>query len=98
RSSAAKQEPLGPFEQEWSELDLHDGRFTDLHGLRYESTLSYTSDRYRDYLLSTSLYRLLDPVAAEAALDDTLAVVDAHGGTIDFVVHTDVALARRPTQ
>jgi hypothetical protein len=32
----------------------------------------------------------------EAVLDDTMAVIDAHGGTIDFVVHTDVALARRP--
>ncbi|MCO8270081.1 hypothetical protein M1L60_05680 [Actinoplanes sp. TRM 88003] len=41
---------------------------------------------------------VLDPVAAEAALDDTLAVVDSHGGTIDFVIHTDVALVRRPAQ
>jgi len=96
RWSAAAQAPLGPFEREWSELNLTDGRFTDLRSLRYESTLSYSSKLYRDYLLSTSLYRLLDPITAEVVLDDTTAVVDAHGGTIDFVIHTDVALARRP--
>jgi hypothetical protein len=32
---------------------------------------------------------------AEAALDETIAVIDAHGGVIDFEICTDVALARR---
>jgi hypothetical protein len=29
-------------------------------------------------------------------INDTIEVLDAHGGTIDFSVHTYVALARRP--
>jgi SAM-dependent methyltransferase len=98
RLSAAERAPLGPFEQEWPELGLNDGRFTELRSLRYESALSYASRDYRDYLMSTSRYRMLDPVTAGTVLDETAAVVDAHGGTIDFVIHTDVALARRPAQ
>ncbi|WP_250035378.1 class I SAM-dependent methyltransferase [Paractinoplanes maris] len=98
RRSAAARTPLGPFEQEWADLHLTDGRFTELRSRRYESALSYASEHYRDYLMSTSRYRLLDPGTARAVLDETIAVVDAHGGTIDFVVDTDVALARRPAQ
>jgi hypothetical protein len=41
------------------------------------------------------MYRILDPFAREAAVADTAAVIDEHGGTIDFDIITDVALARR---
>ncbi len=95
RMSAAAREPMAAFEQEWPDLGVTDGRFTDLRSRRYESTLSYSSPLYRDYLLSTSLYRLLDPITADVVLDETIAAVDAHGGTIEFLISTDVALARR---
>lgn len=87
---------LGSFEEEWPELGLTGDRFTDLTTRRYESTLmSYPSESYRAYLLSTSIYRVQEPGRAEAALADTVAVIDAHGGVIDFEVRTDVVLARR---
>jgi SAM-dependent methyltransferase len=95
RYSATAWPSMGDFQDEWSQLDLSADRFTDLASRRYESALSYSSSRYRQYLLSTSLYRLLDPAAAEAALVETAAVIDDHGGTIEFVVSTDLALARR---
>jgi hypothetical protein len=41
------------------------------------------------------MYRILTPAAQEAAVADTIAAIDAHGGTIDFEVITDVVLARR---
>lgn len=85
----------GAFEQEWSMLGLTGDRFTDMTSRRYDSTLSYPSARYRDLLLSTSIYRVQEPAAADAALADTLAVIDAHGGVIDFKVCTELALARR---
>jgi len=84
------------FEEEWHMLGLTGDRFTGMTSRRYESMLlSYPSARYRDYLLSTSIYRVQEPGRAEAALADTLAVIDAHGGVIDFEIRTDVALARR---
>ena len=84
----------GRADPDWSELrlDAYTGRQTRT----YESTMDYTGARYRDYLLTTSLYRVLDPAAATAALDDAVAVIEEHGGTITFQVRTDVALARRP--
>ena len=95
RLAAAARQPLDAFEREWPQLGLTDGRFTDLTSRRYTSTLSYSTDRYRAYLLSTSLYRLLDPAQAGTVLDDAAAVIEAHGGVIEFSVCTDVAFARR---
>ena len=70
-------------------------RFTDFTSRRYESKLAYSSADYREYLLTTSTYRMLEPTAAQAVLDGTVAAVDAHGGKIEFQIYTDVALARR---
>jgi hypothetical protein len=41
------------------------------------------------------MYRILEPSALDAVLADTAAVIDEHGGTIDFDIITDVVLARR---
>ncbi|BCJ44961.1 methyltransferase type 11 [Actinoplanes ianthinogenes] len=87
-------EPLS-FAKEWPELHLPGDAFTGMRTLRYRSARSYSADLYREHLLSLSLYRTLPPDRADAVLTDTVAAVEAAGGTIDFVVHTDVALARR---
>ncbi|MEU4626111.1 class I SAM-dependent methyltransferase [Actinoplanes sp. NPDC023801] len=91
--------PAGPvpFAEQWPELIGIEALFTDLRTLGYRSARSYRSAEYRAYLSSISIYRMLDDTRRETVLDDTIAVVDAHGGTIDFTVHTYVALARRPT-
>jgi trans-aconitate methyltransferase len=83
------------FEEDWHELGLTGDRFDAMTSRRYHSALSYPSAVYRDLLLSTSIYRIQEPAVAEAALDETIAVIDAHGGVIDFEICTDVALARR---
>ncbi|MBL7259054.1 class I SAM-dependent methyltransferase [Paractinoplanes lichenicola] len=95
RLSAAGLVPLGEFEQEWADLGLTDGRFTGLRSLRYESVLSYDAEQYREYLMSTSLLRMLDPIKADVVLDETIAVIEGSGGVVDFKVCTDVALAQR---
>lgn len=92
---AADASTLGAFEDEWQELRLTSDRFTDFTSRRYESKLAYSSSDYRQFLLTTSTYRMLEPAAAEAVLDETAAVIDAHGGKIEFQIYTDVALARR---
>jgi SAM-dependent methyltransferase len=71
-----------------------DPAFTDLPSRRYLSDLSYDSADYRRYLLTTSVYRIMPEERAAAALDDTTAVIDAHGGTIRFRISTELALAR----
>ncbi|GIE91138.1 hypothetical protein [Actinoplanes regularis] len=45
--------------------------------------------------MSLSLYRASPPERASTAVDDTITVVEEHGGSDDFVIHTDVAIARR---
>jgi SAM-dependent methyltransferase len=87
---------IADFAVEWPSLGLTgDSGFADLQTRRYHSTLTYPSADYRHFLLTTSLYRMLDPVDREAVLAETTAVIDAHGGTITGVIHTDLALARR---
>lgn len=81
--------------EEWPELGLDDGRFTDLETRRYRSTLTSSSADYRRYLGTTSIYRMLDDDARESALAETTATIDAHGGTITGIVDTDLALGRR---
>jgi SAM-dependent methyltransferase len=83
--------PLGRFEDEWVRLGLRDEQFPERDQRRYHSQRSYSAADYRTYLLSLSLYRVLDPAACEAAVADTVAAVEDHGGVIDF----DVVLARR---
>jgi SAM-dependent methyltransferase len=83
------------FAEEWPELGLVGSRFTDLETRRYPWHQTYSSAAYREYLLTTSLYRILDPDAREAVLRDTVAAIDAHGGSIEVTIRTDLALARR---
>jgi hypothetical protein len=71
--------------------------FTDLGTLRYRSARSYTVAEYRAHLHSVSLYRMLGEPRRETVINDTVAVLEAHGNKIDFAVHTFVALARRPS-
>ncbi|SNY42206.1 class I SAM-dependent methyltransferase [Paractinoplanes atraurantiacus] len=83
------------FEQELPAAGLTDERFTGLEIRRYERTLTYDAQTYRDYLSTISMYRILDPDAAEAALADTASVIGEHGGSIAFQVVTDVAIVRK---
>ena len=83
------------FTQEWPDLGLDDGRFTDLETRRYRSSLTYSSADYRRYLGTTSIYRILDEDTRESVLAETTAVIDAHGGSITATVDTDLALGRR---
>ncbi|KUL42482.1 class I SAM-dependent methyltransferase [Actinoplanes awajinensis] len=84
-----------PAAEEWAFLALPDELFTEPRTLRYRSRRSYPAALYRRHLESISVYRALPAAAAEAVLDDTVAVLEAHGGTIDFHVYTDVALSHR---
>ncbi|MEU8818903.1 class I SAM-dependent methyltransferase [Actinoplanes sp. NPDC048796] len=83
------------FEQELPAAGLTDERFTAPEIRRYERTLSYDARAYRDYLSTVSMYRILEPAAAEAALADTASAIEQHGGHITFLVVTDVALVRK---
>jgi SAM-dependent methyltransferase len=83
------------FEEEWAQLGLRAEEFPERRHVRYHSARSYSSADYRTHLLSTSMYRILPPAVRDAAVADTAAVIDAHGGTIDFEILTDVVLARR---
>ncbi|MFC4072364.1 class I SAM-dependent methyltransferase [Actinoplanes subglobosus] len=86
-----------PFAEQWPELAGIEALFTDLRTLRYRASRSYSPDEYRAHLQSISLYRMLDEPRRETVINDTVEVIEAHGATIDFAVHTFVALARRPT-
>lgn len=78
RFLAADGSMLGEFRSELPATGITDERFTGLETRRYERRLSYDARRYRDYLGTISMYRILDPDHARAALDDTTAVVEAH--------------------
>ncbi|MEU8657569.1 class I SAM-dependent methyltransferase [Actinoplanes philippinensis] len=86
-----------PFAEQWPDLAGIEELFTDLRTLRYRSARSYTPTEYRAHLHSISLYRMLDEPRRHTVIDETVAVVEAHGATIDFALHTYVALARRPS-
>jgi SAM-dependent methyltransferase len=95
RHRAAGFPELGRFDEEWASLALSPEHFPQRDHARYHSARSYSVADYRTHLLSTSMYRILPPADLDAALTDTTAVIDAHGGTIDFEIITDVVLARR---
>jgi SAM-dependent methyltransferase len=82
-------------EAEFAELGLTEDRFTDFRIRRYEWSRSLPADDYRTFLRSFSLYRILDPAEADAAIDDVVATIERHGGRIDFTMVTDLAEARR---
>jgi len=86
---------LGAFDDEWESLALAPEQFPERNHRRYHSERAFSTADYRALLLSISKYRILPPPLLEAALDDTTSVVDAHGGTIQFEIITDVVLARR---
>jgi len=87
------------FEQEWSELALHnDARFTDLRSRHYRWTLRYSAADYARFLATTSLYRMLEPADRSQALAAVTEVVDALGGKIEFTVDTGLATAQRTRQ
>jgi SAM-dependent methyltransferase len=83
------------FTEEWPELGLDEDRFTDLETRRYHSTVTSPSADYRRLLATTSIYRMLDDDVREAALTETIAAIDARGGTITMALDTDLALGRR---
>jgi len=71
-----------------------DGRFTDLHAVRYRQEQHYDTDRYLGYLTSLSGYRVLSPDRRDQLLAATAQVLAAHGGGIGMDCFTDVLLAR----
>lgn len=86
----------GEFEAEWSTLRLtDDARFTELTSRRYFSSLTYSRPKYLDLLNSISAYLLLEPDRRAAALSEVGTALDAHGGSVELTVATDLALARR---
>lgn len=87
--------PLGRFDDEWARLGLSEEQFPERNHRRYHSQRSYSPADYRTHMLSLSVYRMLEPAAAEAVVADTLAAIEEHGGVIDFDLATDVVLARR---
>jgi SAM-dependent methyltransferase len=91
--------PAGPvtFAEQWPELTGIEELFTDLRTLSHRSVRSYSSSEYRAHMSSISAYRMLDETERKTTLDETIEVLQAHGGTITFDVHTYAALARRPT-
>jgi SAM-dependent methyltransferase len=95
RYRAAGFPELAAFDEEWPRLGLSAEQFPERDHKRYHSTRSYSTADYRTHLLSISMYRILEPSAVDAVLADTAAVIDEHGGTIDFDIITDVVLARR---
>ena len=86
---------IRPFPEEWPDLDLDDGRFTDLETRRYRRSLTYSTADYVRYLATTSIYRMLEPDKRDAVLAETAATLDVRGGGITLTVDTDLALARR---
>nr|GID88157.1 methyltransferase type 11 [Actinoplanes derwentensis] len=85
-----------PYAEEWPDMADVVETFDEPRTLRYRSVRSYSSAAYRDHLLTNSAYRILDDEHREAAVADVAEVIDAHGGTLELVVYTDVAVARRP--
>ncbi|RZU52604.1 methyltransferase family protein [Krasilnikovia cinnamomea] len=84
------------FAVEWEPLALHgDARFTDLRSRHYRWARTYPSDTYAQFLTTTSIYRMLPEAERDAALASVVEVIDAHGGTIEFVLDTALATARR---
>jgi len=86
---------LGAFDEEWAFLGLQPHEFPERDHRRYHSQRSYSTADYRTHLHSLSTYRILEPAARSAAIDDSAAAIDRHGGIIDFDIITDVVLARR---
>jgi SAM-dependent methyltransferase len=86
---------LRPFDEEWTQLHLDATNFPERDQRRYHSARSFSAADYATYLYSLSMYRMLEPAAARAAVDETTAVINRHAGVVDFDVITDVALARR---
>jgi SAM-dependent methyltransferase len=78
-----------------AELGLDEERFPEVTVLRYHSARSVSAADYPAFLLSFSLYRMLDPAVANAVVADTVAAIEAHGGVLDFIMVTDLVLARR---
>ncbi|MFB9239907.1 class I SAM-dependent methyltransferase [Plantactinospora siamensis] len=80
---------------EWRTMGVaDDGRFTDPVFRIYRGGRSYSTAEYLDLLASISHYRMLEPPMLERALPELGAVLDNHGGRIDFTVVTGLALAR----
>jgi SAM-dependent methyltransferase len=78
-----------------AQLGLDEQRFPEVTIARYHSTRSVAAADYSTFLLSFSVYRMLEPAAADAVLADTVTTIEAHGGVLDFVMVTDLVLARR---
>ncbi|BFU46389.1 class I SAM-dependent methyltransferase [Krasilnikovia sp. MM14-A1004] len=84
------------FMVEWESLALHDDpRFTDLRSRHYRWGAEYDSGTYAQFLTTTSIYRMLSESDRDAALTAVVDVIDARGGTIEFVMDTSLATARR---
>ena len=74
-------------------IGVTDERFAGRETRRYDRRLTYPAALYRDYLSTISMYRILEPARADAALAETVAVIEQHGGAIEFQVSTDMAIA-----
>ncbi|MFE2145825.1 class I SAM-dependent methyltransferase [Streptomyces sp. NPDC059456] len=79
----------------WPEAECRrDGRFIDLHAVRYRQDQYYDTDRYLGWLASLSTYRVLPADRREQVLAETAQVLDAHGGGIGMDHLSELFLAR----
>jgi SAM-dependent methyltransferase len=78
-----------------ADLGLDERRFPEVTARQYEWTRSIAAADYPAFLRSFSVYRMLSPEAADAALAETTAAVEARGSTVDFTMVTSLVLARR---
>lgn len=76
-------------------LQLDERRFPEVTTTRYHWTRSLPVADFPTFLRSFSVYRMLEPAVADAALAETVEVVEAHGGVVEFAMVTDLVLARR---
>ena len=91
----ARDLPEVDFAENRADLRLDEDRFPEFSTLRYRSTRSVPAADYPTFLLSFSVYRMLEPAAAEAAVTDSVEAIEAHGGVLHFTMVTDLVLARR---
>lgn len=75
-----------------------DGRFADVTALRFDWDQTYTSDQYRQLMLSYSVTQMMEPTARNGLLTEIEAFTNQHfGGTVTRPLVIGFVLARLRT-
>jgi trans-aconitate methyltransferase len=91
----ARDLPQPDLAEDRAELRLDEEHFPEMTIRRYHYTRTIAAADYPTFLRSFSIYRMLEPAAADAVIADSVEAIEAHGGVIDFAMVTDLVLARR---